>query len=285
MNLHGRLVEFVRPAVMGILNITPDSFYSASRVRQVDEIKSRAESMIAAGADIIDIGGYSSRPGADDVSAEEELSRLRSGLNVVRSVSGNIPVSIDTFRANVARVAVEDLGADIVNDISGGNLDGDMFRTVADLHVPYVLMHMRGNPATMQSLTGYDDNDVVAGVMRELAPKVIRLAEMGVADVIIDPGFGFAKTMEQNYNLLAGLGALQALGKPILAGVSRKSMITDAVGTDAAGALPGTVAVNTIALLQGAAILRVHDVDAARQAVTIVEHTLSQSPLYTKIPS
>lgn len=285
LNLQGRLVEYTRPVVMGILNITPDSFYAASRVARSDEVKSRAEAMIAAGAGMLDIGGYSSRPGADDVSPEEELQRLGIAMEAVRSIDSNIPVSVDTFRASVARVAVEELGADIINDISGGDLDRAMFDTVADLHVPYVLMHMHGTPSTMQTLTEYPEDDVVAGVLQELAPKVIRLAEMGVADVIVDPGFGFAKTLSQNYDLLARLGVLHSLGKPLLVGMSRKSMIARAAGVEPSEALAGTVAANTVALLQGAAILRVHDVEAARQAVAVVEHTLSNSPLYTRLTS
>ena len=217
---------------------------------------------------MIDIGAYSSRPGADDVSADEEIRRLASGLEAVRKAAPNIPVSVDTFRADVARWCVTESGADIINDISGGTLDNRMFETVASLRVPYILMHMRDTPSTMQSLTDYPDG-VTTGVMSELAPKVERLALMGVSDVIVDPGFGFAKTLEQNYRLLRDLEIFERFGLPLLVGVSRKSMATRLLGVSAAEALNATTVINTLALERGASILRVHDVKAAREAVDI----------------
>lgn len=269
LNLRGRLAEYDHPAVMGILNVTPDSFYAGSRVTGTVELHRRVERMLAQGADIIDVGGYSSRPGADDVSPEEEMARVRRGVEAIRRVSADIPVSVDTFRADVARHAVLDWGADIVNDISGGAIDSGMFPTVAELKVPYVLMHMRGTPATMQTMTDYED--VTADVVAELSGLMHQLELAGVADIIIDPGFGFAKTLDQNYELMRHLPQMaQLLGKPVLVGISRKSMITKLLSVTADEALPGTVALNTFALLNGASILRVHDVEAAVQAVRIV---------------
>lgn len=269
LNLRGRLAEYDHPAVMGILNVTPDSFYAGSRVTGAVELHHRVERMLAQGADIIDVGGYSSRPGADDVSPEEEMARVRRGVEAIRRVSADIPVSVDTFRADVARHAVLDWGADIVNDISGGAIDSEMFPTVAELKVPYVLMHMRGTPATMQTMTDYED--VTADVVAELSGLMHQLELAGVADIIIDPGFGFAKTLDQNYELMRHLPQMaQLLGKPVLVGISRKSMITKLLSVSADEALPGTVALNTFALLNGASILRVHDVEAAVQAVRIV---------------
>lgn len=269
LNLRGRLAEYSRPVVMGVLNVTPDSFYSGSRAQTHADIARRARQLVADGADMLDIGAYSSRPGADDVSTDEELRRLEAGLSAVREAVGyDIPVSVDTFRADVARRAVE-WGADIINDISGGLLDEDMFETIADLHVPYILMHMRGTPATMQTMTDY--TDVVADVIGELSHKLSRLEELGVADVIIDPGFGFAKTLDQNYRLLSHLDAFAILGRPVLAGMSRKSMLTRLLGIDATEALVPTAIVGALALERGAAILRVHDPREAAQAIAIVE--------------
>lgn len=269
LNLRGRLAEYSRPVVMGVLNVTPDSFYSGSRAQTHADITRRARQLVADGADMLDIGAYSSRPGADDVSADEELRRLEAGLSAVREAVGyDIPVSVDTFRADVARRAVE-WGADIINDISGGLLDEGMFETVADLHVPYILMHMRSTPATMQTMTDY--TDVVADVIGELSHKLSRLEELGVADVIIDPGFGFAKTLDQNYRLLSQLDAFAILGRPVLAGMSRKSMLTRLLGIDATEALVPTAIVGALALERGAAILRVHDPREAAQAIAIVE--------------
>lgn len=279
MRLRRRLVEFDRPVVMGIVNATPDSFYAPSRNRCDDEVKARVEALVADGADMLDVGGYSSRPGAAEVSASEETDRLAMAMAALRSVAPDIPVSVDTFRASVAAAAVEQMGADIINDISAGDLDPDMFDTVARLSVPYIAMHMRGTPATMQSLTDYPARGVAATVAAELSVKLRRLALMGVADVVVDPGFGFAKTLEQNYELMDDLGALIALlERPMLVGVSRKSMITRALGISADRALPATTLLNFAALQQGASILRVHDVAEARQAVEIASRLGADAP-------
>lgn len=276
LNLGGRLYEARRPQVMGIVNVTPDSFFAGSRTADRDMVRRRTEQLIAGGADMIDIGAYSSRPGADTVSPDEEKRRLELGLEAVRKVSGTIPVSVDTFRADVAREAVTGLGADIINDISGGQLDAGMLDTVAALRVPYILMHMRGNPQTMQSLTEYAD--VAADVCSELSATVTALRERGVADIIIDPGFGFSKTLGQNYQLLASLGDMARIFRlPLLVGVSRKSMLTKALGIAPEEALNATTAVNTMALMQGASILRVHDTRPAAEAVRLVELTLNPS--------
>ena len=270
LNIHGRLIEYDRPAVMGIINVTPDSFYAGSRTK-ADEIGRRVRSMIDDGADMIDIGAYSSRSGAAEVSESEEIDRLSEGMAALREAAPDVVVSVDTFRASVAKVAIEQMGADIVNDISGGDLDGRMFETVASLRVPYILMHMRGTPADMQTLTDYPDG-VTAEVLRDLSVKLRTLRLAGVNDVIVDPGFGlFAKTLEQNYRLMADLPMFaEMLDAPVLVGVSRKSMVTRALGITAKDALNGTTVLNTIALLGGAQILRVHDVKACAEAVRIV---------------
>lgn len=269
LNIHGRLIEYDRPAVMGIINVTPDSFYAGSRTK-ADEIGRRVRSMIDDGADMIDIGAYSSRPGAAEVSEAEEIDRLSEGMAALREAAPDVVVSVDTFRASVAKAAIEQMGADIVNDISGGDLDGRMFETVASLRVPYILMHMRGTPADMQTLTEYPDG-VTAEVLRDLSVKLRTLRLAGVSDVIVDPGFGFAKTLEQNYRLMADLPMFaEMLDAPVLVGVSRKSMVTRALGITAKDALNGTTVLNTIALLGGAQILRVHDVKACAEAVRIV---------------
>ncbi len=266
LNLRGHLKEVTRPMVMGIVNVTPDSFYDASRTQGRAAITRRVEEMLAEGADIIDLGAYSSRPGADEVSTADEISRLREGMAAIRSVAPDAIVSIDTFRAEVARVAVNEMGADIINDISGGDLDPDMEKTIAELRVPYILMHMRGTPATMQSLTDYP-RGVTADVIEVLSKKIDRLHLAGVSDIIADPGLGFAKTVEQNYTLLRDLPKMvRLLEVPVLIGLSRKSMFTKPLGITAAQALPATTAGNTIALAGGAAIVRVHDVAAAVQA-------------------
>ena len=269
LNIRGRLIDFARPAVMAIINATPDSFYAASRSETADQIAEAARRAVDEGADMIDLGAYSSRPGADDVSAAVELDRLAHGLEAVRKVAPSIPVSIDTFRAEIAKRCVSEFGADIVNDISGGDMDHEMFDTVASLNVPYVLMHMRGTPASMQTLTEYPAG-VTAGVIAELAPKLERLELLGVNDVIIDPGFGFAKTLEQNYRLLRDLEAFEMLGRPVLVGMSRKSMATRLLNITSEEALNATTVLNTVAIQHGAAILRVHDVKAAREAVDII---------------
>ena len=261
LKLRGRVVEFDHPQIMGIVNVTPDSFYAGSRTGDSVSVARRVEKMIEDGADWIDIGAYSSRPGALEVTAEEEIRRLRLGMEALRKVDSDIFVSVDTFRAEVADIAVKELGADMINDISGGTLDSDMFAVVAETGVPYVLMHMRGTPSSMQTMTDY--TDVTADVLADLQVKLSRLGAMGVADVVVDPGFGFAKTLEQNYTLMRDLGMFGLLDCPVLVGVSRKSMIYRLAGKTPDESLFGTVALNALALERGAAFLRVHDVAAA----------------------
>ncbi len=275
LNISGKLIEYQSPAVMGIVNVTPDSFFGGSRTFDADAISIRVQKLIDDGADMIDIGAYSSRPGADDVSPAEELRRIELGMKQIRLIAPEIPVSIDTFRADVAREAVKNLSVNIINDISGGDLDKNMFNTVAELKVPYILMHMRGTPATMQSLTDYGQIGVTAAVIQDLAKKINSLALLGVNDIIVDPGFGFSKTLDQNYELLASLEAFHCLECPILVGVSRKSMITKYLGISSDDALNGTTVINTLALERGAAILRVHDVKPAAEAVKLYCKTIN----------
>lgn len=268
LNIKGSIRLIERPQIMGIVNATPDSFFPGSRTLSRESIIERTRAMIDQGADMIDIGAYSSRPGAADVSETEELRRLETALEAIRSVKPDIPVSVDTFRANVARTAISSLGADIVNDISGGTLDADMLETVASLKCPYILMHMRGTPATMQTLTDYDD--VTADVIKEFSTILGRLEALGVSDIIVDPGFGFAKTVEQNYELMRNLETMEnLLGLPLLVGISRKSMLTRPLGIKPDEALNATTVMNVIALSKGASILRVHDVKEARQALVL----------------
>ena len=279
LNLGGRLVELDRPWVMGVMNVTPDSFYAASRVA-FDEaaVAARVRTMVEQGADVLDVGACSTRPGSQPPSVEEEMRRLRAVLPVVRREAPQLPVSVDTYRADVARMAVEELGAHMVNDVGGGTLDDAMWRTVASLRVPYVVMHMRGTPSTMQSLTDYGNDGVLATVFKDLMQKVDALHQLGVNDVLADPGFGFAKTLAQNYALLAQLEVFHQLQVPLVVGVSRKSMVTAALGVPADEALNGTTALHTIAFMAGAHIVRAHDVKAAVQARAIVALTANQQP-------
>lgn len=267
LNLHGRLVTIDRPWVMGIVNVTPDSFYSASRATDEETLIGRVNQLVAEGADILDVGACSTRPGSESVSAQGEMERLRWALGIIKREVPDAIISIDTYRADVAERCVNDWGADIINDISGGTLDEAMFETMARLKVPYVLMHMRGTPQTMSDMTDYED--VAADVLEWMARRIDELRQMGIADVIADPGFGFAKTVEQNYELLARLDAFHALDAPLLVGVSRKRMIFTPLDCTPQEALNGTTVVNTVALLQGAHILRVHDVKAAVEAVKL----------------
>ncbi len=261
LNIRGRLVEFDKPVVMGILNATPDSFYQTGR-----SFEQNLEHALQEGADMLDLGAYSTRPGASPVSEGEETRRLLEALHKVRRADGDIPVSVDTFRASVARAALNE-GADIVNDISAGTADADMFPLIAATAAPYIIMHTRGTPQTMQNLTDYSaDGGVAASVMTFLAGRMAQLHDMGVHDVIVDPGFGFAKTPEQNYELLHSLPLLQqTLKRPMLVGLSRKSMFYKPLGLTPNDVLPATCAANLMALQAGAAILRVHDVGAACQ--------------------
>ncbi len=267
LNLRGRLLELREPQIMGILNVTPDSFYSDSRTPDEAHITERVRQMMDEGADMIDIGGYSSRPGADDVTPEEEMDRLRRGLRIVRKLYPEVPVSVDTFRADVARMCIEEEGADIINDISGGMMDRQMFRTVARLGVPYILMHMQGTPDTMQVAPHYDN--LRREVMLYFAERIDRLCQMGAKDIIVDPGFGFGKTLEHNYELMNHLEDFAVFNLPLLVGISRKSMIYKLTGGTPQSSLNGTTVLNTISLVKGAHILRVHDVKAAAEAKQI----------------
>ncbi len=267
LNINGRLLEYNTPAVMAILNVTPDSFFAESRAFDHDSVCRRVSQMVADGADLIDIGAYSSRPGCDDISEAEELSRLEMGMKALREIAPDIPVSVDTFRASVADQAVRNLDVDIVNDISGGNMDANMAKTVAAMHVPYVLMHMRGTPQTMNEYTEYDN--LLIEVLRELSKGIDRLYLEGVSDIIIDPGFGFSKTLEQNYMLLKHMDIFEIFHCPILVGISRKSMLTKLLDISPSEALEATTALNMSALHRGASMLRVHDVKAAKQAVAV----------------
>lgn len=268
LNLRGKLYSLCEPKIMGILNVTPDSFYAESRTSDEEHIAARVQQLMDDGADMIDIGGYSSRPGADDVSPEEEMNRLRRGLRVVRRLYPEVPISVDTFRADVARMCVEEEGADIINDISGGMMDRQMFRTVARLGVPYILMHMQGTPDTMQQAPHYDN--LRREVMLYFAERIDRLCQMGAKDIIVDPGFGFGKTLEHNYELFHHLDDFNLFNLPLLVGISRKSMIYKLLGGTPQTSLNGTTVLNTIALMKGAHILRVHDVKEAVEAKRIV---------------
>ncbi|TDO19686.1 dihydropteroate synthase [Pedobacter duraquae] len=270
LNLKGKLIDLERPAVMGILNVTPDSFYDSSRMSGKDAVLSQAEKFLEAGARFIDIGAYSSRPGAADVSLEEELSRIIPAVEAIHQHFPEAILSIDTFRAVVAKNSIE-AGAHIINDISGGTLDEAMFQTVADLDVPYILMHMKGNPQNMHLDIAYDN--LLLEVVDYFSKKVAQLRALGVKDIILDPGFGFAKKRHHSYELLNHMEDLKIFGLSMLAGVSRKSMIYQELGTTAADALNGTSVLNTIALLKGASILRVHDVKEAMECIKLVELT------------
>ena len=269
LNVRGRLVDLSVPLVMGIVNVTPDSFYAASRMNTEEAIRMRVRQIVEEGGSMIDVGAYSSRPGADDISAEEEMARLRWGMKFVREEAADVPVSVDTFRADVAKMCVEELGADIVNDISGGKLDKEMLPTVAKLGVPYILMHMKGTPQTMQAHALGDSPFSMKEMMLYFAEKIQRLRDLGQKDIILDPGYGFGKTLEQNYELLAHQEMLNIFELPLLVGVSRKSMIYKLLGCTPDEALNGTTALNTIALQKGASILRVHDVKEAAEVVIL----------------
>lgn len=274
LNVGGRLLDLSRPQVMGILNVTPDSFYDGSRCPNDDAVAARVQAILAEGADMIDIGGYSSRQGCADVSVDEEKRRLAIGLEAIRRQSPEAVVSVDTFRAEVARWCVEQYGVQIINDISAGELDDAMFDTVAQLQVPYVMMHMRGTPTSMMQSQYLHYDDVVADVLQYFAAKIDRLTYMGVNDIILDPGFGFSKTVDDNYRLMYHLDEFTRIGLPILVGISRKSMIYKLLDITPAESLNGTTALNVLALLGGANILRVHDVKQAVEAVKIVGKTI-----------
>ena len=273
LNVGGRLLDLSKPKVMGILNATPDSFYAASRVQTEGAIRERVQQIVAEGGEIIDVGACSSRPGAEDVSPTEEMERLRRAMRVVRETAPDIPVSIDTFRADIAKAAVEEMGANIINDISGGELDKDMFPTVAKLGVPYVLMHMKGTPQTMQQAPHYED--VMKEVLLYFAERVQKLRDLGQKDIILDPGYGFGKTLEDNYHLLHHQDRLQLFQLPLLVGFSRKSMVHRLLQCSPEEALNGTSVLNALALQKGANILRVHDVKPCVEVLKIVTKTLA----------
>lgn len=269
INVNGSLLDLSTPCVMGILNVTPDSFYEGSRTRTEAEIGRRVEQILEEGAGMIDVGAYSSRPNAGDVLPREEMERLRTGLAVLRKASPDVVVSVDTFRADVARMCVEEYGVAMINDIASGEMDKEMFRTIADLNVPYVMMHMQGTPRDMQRHPHYDN--LLKEIFLYFARKVQQLHDWGVKDIILDPGFGFGKTVEHNYQLLACLEEFRVFQLPLLVGISRKSMIYRLLGTTPRESLNGTTVLDTICLLKGANILRVHDVREAVETVKIVE--------------
>lgn len=271
LNLRGKLYPLDEPKIMGILNVTPDSIYAESRTFDDTHIAERVKQMMEEGADMIDIGGYSSRPGADDVTPQEEMERLRRGIRIVRKLYPEVPLSVDTFRADVARMCIEEEGADIINDIAAGMMDRQMFKIVARLGVPYIMMHMQGTPDTMQIAPHYDN--LRREVMLYFAERIDRLCQMGAKDIIVDPGFGFGKTVAHNYELMNHLEDFDIFKLPILVGISRKSMIYKLLGGTPQTSLNGTTVLNTIALTKGAHILRVHDVKQAVEAKRIWQAT------------
>jgi len=266
INCNGKLIDLTSPKVMGILNVTPNSFYDGGKHTEEKVILKQVEKMLSEGATFIDVGGYSSKPNAEEVSEEQELQRI---LPVVQNIIKEFPntvISIDTFRSKVAQAAVEN-GAAIINDISAGSLDANMMKTVAQLQVPYIMMHMKGTPQTMQSLAQYEN--IVKEMLFYFSEKIAQARSFGINDLIIDPGFGFAKTVEQNFEVLSKLELFQITELPILAGLSRKSMIYKTLDTTAEFALNGTTSLNTISLLKGAKIIRVHDVKEAVECVQL----------------
>lgn len=269
INVNGQLMDLSQPRVMGILNITPDSFYADSRKQTEKDIIARIHQILDEGGDFIDIGAYSTRPDASDVSPKEEMERLKYGLEILRNECPKAVVSVDTFRADVAKMCVEEYGAALINDIAAGQMDPEMFSTIAQLKVPYIMMHMQGTPQNMQKNPHYDNP--VKEIILYFAEKIEKLRASGVKDLIIDPGFGFGKTLAHNYEILDKLEELQMFQLPILIGVSRKSMVYKLLGGGPEDALNGTTALHAIALMKGARILRVHDVKAATETVRIFQ--------------
>jgi dihydropteroate synthase len=269
INAGGRLLDLEIPKVMGIINITPDSFYKESRYSTDEEILVTAARMLEDGADILDIGGYSSRPGAKDISVDEESNRVLKAVKLINRKFPEAIISVDTFRADIAREAVVGCGASIINDISGGDSDDRMFLVVETLNVPYILMHMKGDPRTMQNKPVYED--IVADILKWFGDRIFNLKSAGLKDIIIDPGFGFGKTIDHNFELLRRLGDFSIAGLPVLVGISRKSMIWKTLDISVDEALNGTTALNAIAIFNGADILRVHDVREAVQTVKLIE--------------
>jgi dihydropteroate synthase len=268
INVNGRLMDLSEPQVMGILNVTPDSFYAGSRAETEQDIIRRLHQIMDEGASIVDIGGYSSRPGAQEVSADEEMKRLRMGLELIRKHRSDAVVSVDTFRADVAKMCAEEFGVAIINDISAGQMDEQMFPTIARLGIPYIIMHMKGTPQDMQVNPQY--GHFLKEVFYYFSEKVQRLRDLGVKDIIIDPGFGFGKNLEHNYELMNHLEEFSLFELPLLVGVSRKSMIHKLLDITPQEALNGTTVLNSVALLKGADILRVHDVKEAVESVRII---------------
>ncbi len=269
LNVNGRLLDLSVPQVMGILNVTPDSFYAGSRMQTEADIAQRAQQILSEGASIIDIGAYSSRPNAEHISSEEEKQRLRMGLEILNRNHPDTIISVDTFRADVAEWCVKEYGVAMINDIAGGEMDPHMFETVARLGVPYIMMHMQGTPQNMQAEPHYDN--LLKEIFMYFAKKIQQLRDLGVKDIVLDPGFGFGKTLEHNYELMAHLEEFAVFELPLLVGVSRKSMIYRLFGSTPQEALNGTAVLDTIALMKGADIIRVHDVREAVEAVKIVE--------------
>lgn len=269
INVNGKLMDLTHPQVMGILNVTPDSFYAFSRKQTEDDMIGRILQIKEEGGSFIDIGAYSSRPGATHLPAEEEMNRLRIGLQLIGRYAPDMPVSVDTFRADIAKMCVEEYGASIINDISAGNMDENMFSTIAQLGVPYIIIHMQGTPQDMQKNPHYDH--FLKEVFYYFSEKVQELRDLGVKDILIDPGFGFGKTLEHNYQLMNHLEEFQLFELPILIGISRKSMISKVLGGGPEEALNGTTALHAIALQKGASILRVHDVKEAVETIKIIE--------------
>lgn len=270
INLRGKLLDVTVPKIMGIINITPDSFFSESRSIEANQICHRVASMIESGMDILDVGACSTRPGIEQVSEQEELARLRMAMEVIRNKWPDLPVSIDTYRASVASEMVQSFKADMINDISGGSLDEKMFETIARLQVPYVLSHIQGNPTTMQLNPGYED--ITTDICQYFSQKMAELLRLGVNDIVLDPGFGFGKTLQHNYQLLKGLDELTIQNRPLLIGISRKSMIYKFLNIDPEQSLNGTTVLHTMALMGGASILRVHDVKEAKEAILLYEN-------------
>lgn len=266
LNCKGELIDLTKPKVMGVLNLTPDSFYDGGKYKDAEAVLGQVERMLKEGAAFIDVGAYSSRPGADAVSLEEELRRIVPIVELLVTEFPDIILSIDTFRSTVAAECLE-AGAALINDISAGMQDGEMLSTVARFHVPYIMMHMRGTPETMQGLTDYDD--VVRELLYYFSERLAKARALGICDIVIDPGFGFAKTLEQNYEILSRLALFSSLELPLLAGLSRKSMIYKALDLTAEHALNGTTALNMVALMNGANILRVHDVQEAMECIQL----------------
>ena len=269
INVKGQLLDLSIPQVMGILNVTPDSFYAGSRMQTEEDIAARARQIIDEGAAIIDIGAYSSRPNAEHISAEEEMNRLRTGLEILNRNHPEAIISVDTFRADVAAQCVNEYGVAIINDIAAGEMDSEMFETVARLGVPYIMMHMQGTPQSMQAEPHYDN--LLKEIFMYFAKKIQQLRDLGVKDIVLDPGFGFGKTLEHNYELMAHLEEFKVFELPLLVGISRKSMIYRLFGSTPQEALNGTTVLDTIALMKGADIIRVHDVREAVEAVKMVE--------------